>query len=215
MESIPERLAEMLYEAATSGRDQDVRSLLLVGADINKFDHNSLDDDQYYTLYSYPEVVRALLQSSTFDPRDDGNYPMLFVCQGNNVEVLKLLLLDGRADPNVNYFGRTPLAQACRLCHKEIVKMLLLDGRADPSALESEALLLAADSGCTKVVSMLLNDGRVNAAAGDNEAILLAMESKSWEIVQLLMKEPRVYRTIDRDLSKENVDLAKKISRSY
>ena len=62
-----------------------------------------------------------------------------------HLEIVRLLLQDGRADPSA--FVSEALRYASLYGHSEVVRLLLQDGRADPSAYESEALRYASDRG--------------------------------------------------------------------
>lgn len=206
-------LAWELYEAATTGDVQEVRALLSEGADLRLVDHDSLEDDQFYELYRYPEVVRALLEADALDPNDGNSYAMLLICEEGWVGSLRLLLIDGRADPNVKQDSRAPIIIACAHGRTQAVRLLLLDGRADPAANKSGAVWWCARRGRVEILRLLMKDGRADPSADNNSAMRQALAAKNWEIVRILMDDPRVTRTIDRDLSREELRLVRKIAK--
>lgn len=146
-----------------------------------------------------PEAVKLLLADPRVDPNnDEGDTTALVqacsVSRGNEaryVEVVHLLLQDGRADPTwndskvlsvVSYFGD----------YAEIVRLLLEDGRADPSDGNGEALILASTRGREKIVALLLADPRTVPWAQDGEALIGAVEEEEASVVKLLLKDGRV-----------------------
>ena len=64
--------------------------------------------------------------------------PFFNACQEGHVRIVKLLLEDGRADPNLAMdTSSTPFFMACQEGHEEIVSMLLQDERVEVTEMEA------------------------------------------------------------------------------
>ena len=109
-------------------------------------------------------------------------------CETGNVENVKALLADGRADPD----DSACLVSASVLGHTEIVKALLADGRADPRAGDNACLFLACKSGHTEIVKALLADGRADLSAQNSGCLFWACKRGHTEVVRVLSSDPRM-----------------------
>ncbi|KAJ3010639.1 UNVERIFIED_CONTAM: hypothetical protein HDU68_002043, partial [Siphonaria sp. JEL0065] len=136
------------------------------------------------------DLVASWLKDERVDPSSD-NYCIYEAAANGHVQVLKLVLEDGRADP-----GNTDNADCIHMAsegkHIEVVRLLLDDGRADPSENENAAVIAACSKGSLDLVQLLLADARVDPSANDNEAINVACKGGYLEIVNELLLDPRV-----------------------
>ncbi len=112
----------------------------------------------------------------------------------NHINVLMLLLEDGRADPGAD--RSVALRLAAWKGSVEAVNLLLRDGRADPAAINNSAIICASSSGKADVVRLLLKDVRVDPAANNNRAIYAAAKSGHVETVRILLQDDRVDGTV-------------------
>ena len=105
-----------------------------------------------------------------------------------HVEIVKLLLQDGRAVPCGDC-----IRDASKNGHVEIVKLLLQDGRAVPCG---NCIKDASTNGHVEIVKLLLQDGRANPAFIDKSEALytpieIASQNGYTDIVELLLKDSR------------------------
>lgn len=84
-------------------------------------------------------------------------------CDYGNTSIVKLLLEDGRVDPNDPWGENGSLIRACHRGHYEIVEMLLQDPRVDPAAPNNENLAFchAKFFGHPRIVERLIQEERV------------------------------------------------------
>jgi hypothetical protein len=113
-----------------------------------------------------------------------------YAARHGQAEALRILLRDGRFDPNVK--GGRAIVTASKHGHAEAVRVLLADPRVDPAVDENDAIRLAVIEKHAEVVRILLADPRVDPSDVDNEAISVAVTDRSMEIVQMLLADPRV-----------------------
>lgn len=109
-----------------------------------------------------------------------------------DLEIIRLLLEDGRSDPTIDDNSFIISASARGIV--EIVRLLLEDRRADPRAENSGALHWACTRGNVDVVRLLLEDGRADPTSNNNDIIkrICTTSTKtSTEILRLLLKDGR------------------------
>lgn len=93
------------------------------------------------------EVVRLLLD----DERLDHDQFMMFV---TNLEIMKLLLADGRSDPRCE--DNMALLEALNREDEAMVRLLIADPRVDPTDFDNSAFESASDQGRHQMVQLLL-----------------------------------------------------------
>ena len=168
-------------------------------------------EEYYFYLYMHPDIVRLLLEDGRMNPGLDNSYPIFFASENGLVESLRLLLIDGRADPTIVEDFRSVISFAAEYEQLEVVRLLLLDGRADPAAGGNEALIIAATQGDEEMVALLMRDGRVDPSDQDNQATREAIAGKHWGVVYLLAQDRKVMRS----LKKDEKYIAEKVLRDY
>lgn len=117
----------------------------------------------------------------------------------NRVELVKILLVDGRTDPTVD--DSEVLRLAAEYGYYEIVELLLADGRADPGAKNSNALYQAARHGHDKIVHLLLRDHRVNPAANQCEAFRWAVINGCIATIKVFLRDVRINPGADNNFA--------------
>ena len=132
----PERLQELLFDAARMGRDDMIPALLRAGADIE-----GRDPRGYTALvlasYNGRESTTALLLDEGAAPDGPGdatgNSALMGVAFKGYPAIAGLLLKAGAAVDRRNGAGQTALMMAALFDRSEIIDMLL-DAGADPAA---------------------------------------------------------------------------------
>jgi len=172
----PERIQELLFEAARLGRTDVIPALLYGGADITASDskgHSAL------ILASYngqEEAIRLLLDhGAPVDQGDDGSgNTALMGVAFKGYSVIARILLDAGANPRaINRAGQTALMMASLFGHYAIVDMLLEAG-ADPHALDAagnSAISVATDQGNLAMADHLAANARPLAIASESKPL--------------------------------------------
>ncbi|WP_404479165.1 ankyrin repeat domain-containing protein [Novosphingobium sp. BL-52-GroH] len=132
-----ERVQELLFEAARSGRDDMIPILLDAGADIEGFDtkgHSALVLATYHGL----EETAALLLDRGADPNGAtaSGSPLMGVAFKGHMVIARRLLAAG-ADPNQrNAAGQTAIMMSALFDRREVIELLLTAG-ADIDAVDT------------------------------------------------------------------------------
>ncbi|KIW30853.1 uncharacterized protein PV07_02546 [Cladophialophora immunda] len=147
-------------------------------------------------------LVKFLLEiGCSPDHRDhDGRTPFYWAADGGHEDVLRLLLVTGRVEPDMKQgrLSQTPLSRAAGKGHKEVVQWLLTISEVDPDSADKykrTPLSWAAEGGHQEVVRLLLATGRVNPDSVDEKErtpLSLAAEGGHQEVAQLLLATGRV-----------------------
>ncbi|KAJ3386887.1 hypothetical protein CcCBS67573_g09690 [Chytriomyces confervae] len=149
---------------------------------------------RWYCIYGQATVVNRLLLVKGVDPMERKGCAIGHAAELGHMDVLQLLLKDGRVDPDVDE-GYT-LRMGVEGGNVQVVRMLLEYG-VDPSLKESIAFCLACARGHTEIVRLLLADARTNAAAVENYGIAISCEKGFLPIVEMLMARPEVDLTVE------------------
>ncbi|KAJ3357303.1 hypothetical protein HDU91_005427 [Kappamyces sp. JEL0680] len=148
------------------------------------------------------ELVRLLLEhplvwtdNNGYAPEDlddiDINFTFSICAEEGLLEIVKILMATGKADPSddANYAIRL----ASENGHSEIVDVLLTDRRVDPSVMDNHAIYYAALEGHRQTVEILMKDSRVNPADSQNRTFARACQRvENLDILKLLLTDPRV-----------------------
>ena len=81
-------------------------------------------------------------------------------CRDGHLEIVRLLLADGRVNPADQ--NNKAIELACNYGRLEIVRLLLADGRVNPADQNNKAIEEAFKHGYVEIVRLLLADQRVN-----------------------------------------------------
>jgi len=131
--------------------------------------------------------------------KSEGFTPFFLACYLSNVEVVKMLLADGRADVNeVSDEGVTPFYAACEAGLTEIVRLLLADKRVIidwAEGPEQTPLHAACFKNRASVIKLLLADPRVDVndeCSSGRTPLYFACLKDSARSVALLLADARV-----------------------
>lgn len=135
-----------------------------------------------------PECVKIILDYKLGNPPFNYDYALCIACYYGYEEIIKLLLADGRGDPNTYDI----LKRACQSESTNILRLLLGDKRTRPEIGCNKLIRDAAATGKHEIVSVLLSNPRVDPSAWLNEAIVSAVINNHHKVVELLLKDLRV-----------------------
>ena len=136
----------------------------------------------------YLEAVRLLLKR--VNPDDGYNTAIRRASTYGHVEVVRMLLKDGRFDPSV--FNNRAIRWASTRGHVEVVRELMKDERVDPSDDGNMAIIWASEYGYVGIVKELMKDDRVDPSDRNNYAIKWAWKHGYLNTVKELQKDDRV-----------------------
>lgn len=161
-------------------------------------------------------VQRFLGWRRRVNPAARSNQVLMDAASAGKLEVVQLLLADGRADPSAvadvpdegytfTRFGErprrnrrwitcanAPLRVALLRKHRAVVELLLRDPRVDPSADDNFLLVWACENCDWNLLHCLLDDPRVDPSARSSKALQNAARSGRLPLVDRLLSDPRV-----------------------
>lgn len=141
---------------------------------------------KWYCKKGDVEWVTRILKEGNIDPAYHESDSLLEAAGWGNLDILELLLADGRADPSAqnNY--------AIRLTSNvDIVDRLLKDPRVDPCVRDNEPIMTAIKNGELDIVNRLLGDPRINASI-DYRLIYIAIKNNHWDVAWRFLQVPKV-----------------------
>ena len=104
----------------------------------------------------------SLLKKKDIDMHNNNYNALVFACENGYIDIVELLLKDGRTNPAYDY--NYSIFQASRYGEVEVVKLLLKDKRVDPADSGNSSIILANKNNYDEVVLLLLNDNRVQCS---------------------------------------------------
>ncbi|KAJ7784218.1 ankyrin repeat-containing domain protein [Mycena metata] len=165
----------------------------------------------YAAHHKSTEITQFLLQLPGINPdirdasfgRTDGRTPLSYAAETGPIELLDLLLSQGKANPNfLSAIGRTPLSYASQAGNLDTVVLLLKHPSIQPDLREHNRLGVfatplahAAEEGHLEIVEALMSrdDVDVNAADEDGQTPLsYAVLGGHYQILQTLLRHPRI-----------------------
>jgi len=127
----PERLQELLFEAARIGRADMIAPLVGVGAEIDSYDPKGHTPLILASYHGHREATGAILQCDACVDLPDGsrgNTALMGVAFKGHFTIAEMLLGEG-ADPNAtNFAGQTALMMAALFGRVDFVDLLLSRG---------------------------------------------------------------------------------------
>eukprot|EP01117_Protostelium_nocturnum_P018901 TRINITY_DN8008_c0_g1_i1.p1 TRINITY_DN8008_c0_g1~~TRINITY_DN8008_c0_g1_i1.p1 ORF type:complete len:308 (-),score=54.59 TRINITY_DN8008_c0_g1_i1:13-936(-) len=148
---------------------------------------NSARALQVAAMKGYESLVSLMLS----DPRMDTFFassrhrdqPIRLACQYNKLQILSLLLLDGRSDPTV--YNNELVERAAEKGNHEILEMLLNHPKVDPGILDGAPLKWAVHNSDMKAINLLLNHPRSQAPM---KLVDYAKTNRCQQVYDLLLK---------------------------
>jgi ankyrin repeat protein len=153
----PERIQQLLFDAARLGREEMIAALLQAGADVTAVDPNGHSALILASYHGHEAATALLLQHGSIVDQPDqarGNTALMGVAFKGH-DAIAELLLDAGADPDAtNLAGQTALMMAALFGHGAIVDRLLERG-CDPQLQD------AAGNSAVSVARSQCNDAMV------------------------------------------------------
>ena len=171
----------------------------------DKYNPNFVMNDLIFLNLNY-QVVN-ILQDKKNDPRINYNSLLIFACNCNNIEIMKLLLADDRVTPNI--ISVSLLKMVCEkymnfpigTISEQMMKLLLEDNRIDPGADDNFIIQFASGNSLDRIVQLLLSTSdKVNPGANNNNAIISAVKSTNYSkknTIKTLLLDNRVDPTVN------------------
>ena len=131
------------------------------------------------------------------DPTIKYNLAIRFASETGYVDIVEVLLQDGRADPTAE--NNEAINFASSNGHTKVVALLLQDGRADPAADKNAAIRSASKNGHVDVVKLLLQDGRADPRAQNNYALRWACIHSYIKVLEALLQDGRADPTANNN----------------
>jgi len=130
-----------------------------------------------------------------FDPSQQNNLLLILAIQYNNIDAVKLLLLDGRINPTIPSDSKG-FRDAVKYGFTQIVNILLEDNRINPSSQKNYAIRIASENGFTNIVKLLLKNPNINPSDQEQFCLFKAIIHNNMACVKLLLAHPLVDPTI-------------------
>jgi len=158
-----------------------------------KYKSKIIDIGNLYMAVKFNQIdlVKEMLKNEQFDIKDNNSIIDL-ARYNDHVEILQLLLEDGRANPK-----NCDIVSAALNNEIKLIKVLLKDSRIDPSEYDNRAIIKTAKFGHLEVVKLLLADPRVDPTDCDHYAIQMAFEYNHLDVVQVLLNDHRVKKSLN------------------
>ncbi|HUD95811.1 MAG TPA: ankyrin repeat domain-containing protein [Sphingobium sp.] len=157
----PERIQELLFEAARLGRDDVIPALLQAGADIEACDARGHSPLVLASYHGHESTTALLLRSGALpDGRDDptgSGSALMGVAFKGHLSIARMLLEAGAHPQHRNAAGQTALMMAALFDRRHVVAMLL-DAGADTAARDSagnDAASVARTQGNEELAALL------------------------------------------------------------
>lgn len=132
----PERLQELLFDAARLGRDDMIPALLQAGAEIEGLDERGFSPLVLASYNNQASTSALLLELGALPdglPDDPGSSALMGVAFKGYASIARVLLDAGANPGRTNRAGQTALMMAALFDQREIIAMLL-DAGADRGA---------------------------------------------------------------------------------
>lgn len=174
-----------LRSAAGKGHSMIMQLLLAVGADPNS-EGGASHQELLWRASSegHARVVELLLQDEKTCLFDFFQYtPLHVAARKGHDQVVAVLLLDRRIDPNKKALSISPLSLAASEGHLKVVKLFLDSNRVKLGKDEHMELLLeAARKGHSKVVALLVEKGEADSSPVDQYELPLREAAKEGHV---------------------------------
>lgn len=159
--------------------DNEIKGMMSNETDYRRYKTiKSLNLRHLFTEEEFKNIIKGLLPNYKLRASVNDNYPEFFkealeeganladdrtylntAIENNNPEMVKLILDDGRVNPN--FAENFAILQAVDMNYYDIVKILMEDKRVDPSDRNNRIFFRAYAIGYKKIAKLLLTDKRV------------------------------------------------------
>ncbi len=158
--SLAEDTVSGLFVASLTGRNDVVKLLVEVGAQLNQT-WNGATPLFVASQNGHADLVQVLVKAGAdLNQSWNGVTPLFQACQEGHAKVVQVLV-DPEADLNQTWNGATPLFQASKNGHTKVVQ-ILVDAGADLNQADDNGatpLFMASQNGHAEVVEILVKSG--------------------------------------------------------
>ena len=134
-------------------------------------------------------MVRALLRDKRSDPRVNDKHLIKIAAEKGHVNIVEMLLDDGRADPGA-------LVKACNIAfqkgYKDILTLLFKDPRINSKLNLYEQLDWATENNIPGIVKYLLKHPKIDPTANLDNTMDMAAMKGHYDIAMMLLRDGRV-----------------------
>jgi ankyrin repeat protein len=196
-----------MNDAAEYGHTEIITFLIEQGVDPSlAMDFNEITPLDHAVLKGHIDVIKILLKDKRLVPYERTLY---YAIHSQVPKIVKLLLKDGRANPNTKFIGHArenydsvyPLEYAARLGNIEITKLLLFDARTIPNIGNNIVLITAIENNNHKIVRLLYKynhlhyNNMINMRYDDDLPLRIACSKGHMATVKCLLSLP--YNRVD------------------
>ena len=190
--------------------------------------------------YGNVDIVKLLLEDERSNPTLDY---IIEAIKKEYIEILKLLLANGRVDPGET--DNQAIFTACSLGYREVTIILLNDDRVDPSDTREDIfgylivenhsisqpekirygrnpkLRVSSEDERLAILEILLADARVDPSIDDGSALIYALDVKYFKIFNRLLADKRINpnllgsELLDSAINSGNVEIVKTLIIEY
>ena len=190
----------------------DILKMLLYGDGGNKFPVRKFINPNYFNGYcitvavrnGHVDVVKILLNDRRVKLNIVTGALIKFACK--NIEMLKLLLKDGRCHPDLPWLRTHRVSRDSQWEYQPKFGVAQTRG-PDGKLIYQTSIKYACTNGNIEMVKLLIRDVRVRSHYTDTFSIYMANKNGHIDIVKLLLKNKKIYNMWYMDYLKTNVRL--------
>jgi len=190
-----------LIEASYSGNYDEVKQLLVKGANVDAVDSWGWTSLMYAAKEGHAKIALHLIDKDAGVNRrtttDTGSTVLCFATEGNKLEVIEALLKRGADVNGRSKNGMTPLAFAAQSGFVEAAKLLISKGalvdlfgpQGEPDSVRSPLMCAALYGGIEMMELLLTNGAKIDLTnSTGNTALMLAAKRPRPEVLEFLIK---------------------------
>lgn len=150
------------------------------------------------------DLGKSILSTRGFDPSAEESRLLKDLVHSGNAPFVRLLVEDGRSDPNATsaWSDDSALSIALKNNNPDVLRELLRDPKLKLRGIRAAAL--AVEGGSPDILRMLLDDPRSDPSEDANEALEIAAQVGDVEMFKMLLDDERSHPLTNRDVLLEH-----------